>query len=340
MTCRLNQGPGDIIISCTVAIPNSSRNSRSATIWVLSVRQLRRQEKRALAVLADLIWTRYRLQSAEPANAPGSPALGDELAWSQAAFSRESVEVEALIRSALDTAEPMLQSSPVALAYELSEGMPRLALQLAPTKQALLNILTVALDWLAEGRLVLRAEHQPGDRDVSVSVTGYGALASTAAETGAERLSVGRELLSFSGGSLHHDAEPAGDQVCEIRLKLPTDSQISVLAIDDNPDTLQLLQRYTADTRYRLQCESDPAGSLALAEETMPDIILLDVLLQDIDGWELLGRFRAHPQTRRQACHRLHYLAAARSGPKPGRRRFLEQAPQPTESPRRPRRAS
>ena len=36
----------------------------------LSVRQLRRQEKRALAVLADLIWTRYKLQSAEPASAP------------------------------------------------------------------------------------------------------------------------------------------------------------------------------------------------------------------------------------------------------------------------------
>ena len=33
-TCRLNQGPGAIIISCTAAIPNSSRNSKSATIWV------------------------------------------------------------------------------------------------------------------------------------------------------------------------------------------------------------------------------------------------------------------------------------------------------------------
>ena len=69
-----------------------------------------------------------------------------------------------------------------------------------------------------------------------------------------------------------------------------------MLAIDDNPDTLQLLQRYTTDTRYRLLGESDPERSLALAEETMPDIILLDVLLQDIDGWELLGRFRAHPR--------------------------------------------
>ena len=262
----------------------------------LSVRQLRRQEKRALAVLADLIWMRYKLESAEPAKTQGPPALGDELAWSQAAFSRESVNVVALIRSALDTAEPMLQSSEIEFAYEPSEGLPKLAVQLVPTRQALLNILTVALDWLDEGCLVLRAEHQRGDRHVSVSVTGYGALAAAATEIGAERLRVARELLSFSGGSLHHNSDLVGDQVCQFRLMLPTDAQITVLAIDDNPDTLQLLQRYTADTRYRLQCESDPARSLALAQETMPDIILLDVLLQDMDGWELLGRFRAHPQ--------------------------------------------
>ncbi|MDE2638195.1 MAG: response regulator [Chloroflexota bacterium] len=264
----------------------------------LSVRQLRRQEKRALAVLADKIWMRYKLASDQSASAPGPPALGrdDELAWSQSAFSRESVEVDTLIRAALDTAEPMLRSSAVEFVYKPSEGPPKLALQLVPTRQALLNILTVALDWLDEGRLVVRAEHQPGDRHVSVSVRGYGSLAAAAAATGAERLSVARELIGFSGGSLHHDSDSAGDQVCEFRLTLPTDAQITVLAIDDNPDTLQLLQRYTTDTRYRLQCESDPARSLALAQETLPDIILLDVLLQDIDGWELLGRFRAHPQ--------------------------------------------
>ncbi len=260
----------------------------------LSVRQLRRQEKLALAVLADLIWTRCKLESAEPTSPPDPQVLGDELAWSQAAFSRESVEVDALIRSALETAEPMLQSSPVALEYAPAEGLPRLALQLAPTRQALLNVITTALDWMQEGRLVVRAEQQIGDRHVHISVTGYGSLA--ADQIGAERLSVARELLSFSGGTLFHDADAAGDQVCVFRLTLPTDRQITVLAIDDNPDTLQLLQRYTADTRYGLQCESDPARSLALAEATMPDIILLDVLLQDMDGWELLGRFRAHPQ--------------------------------------------
>ncbi|MCY4538637.1 MAG: response regulator [Chloroflexi bacterium] len=264
----------------------------------LSVRQLRRQEKLALAVLGDKIWERYKPESAEPQSAPRPQAPGreDELAWSQAAFASESIALDALIESALETVEPMLRSSRIALDYVPSEGLPRLALQLVPTRQALLNVITTALDWMKEGRLVVRAAHQPGDRHVSLSVTGHGSLAAAAAEMGAERLRVARELVSFSGGSLHHDADLAGDQVCVFRLALPTDKRITVLAIDDNPDTLLLLQRYTADTRYRVLAESAPERSLALAEETMPDIILLDVMLPDVDGWELLGRFRAHPR--------------------------------------------
>ena len=89
-----------------------------------------------------------------------------------------------------------------------------------------------------------------------------------------------------------------GDQVCEFRLTLPTDRQITVLAIDDNPDTLQLLQRYTANTRYRLlQGESDPARSLALAEETMPDNHPAGCAAAR--HWMVgscSGRFRAHPR--------------------------------------------
>jgi CheY-like chemotaxis protein len=42
--------------------------------------------------------------------------------------------------------------------------------------------------------------------------------------------------------------------------------------------------------------ESDPKQALALAEESLPEIIVLDMMLPDVDGWELLGRFRAHPR--------------------------------------------
>ncbi len=261
----------------------------------LSVRQLRRQEKLALGVLADKLWARYGLE-ADDAPAEIAPGRESELAWSQTAFPSESVAVESLVGSALETIQPMIDSQNISVAFTASGSMPRLAVQLAPVRQAVLNVFTTALDWMTEGRLAVRAAHQTGDGYVTLSVSGYGSLAADAAELGAERLSVARELVEFSDGSLEVISDGDGDAAFVFRLTLLTDSQITVLAIDDNPDTLQLLERFTAGTRYRLLGESDAGRSMALAEETQPDIILLDVMLQDVDGWELLGRFRAHPQ--------------------------------------------
>ena len=273
----------------------------------LSVRHLRRLEQAALQVLADRLWTRFELIEGELVRAvpqadadttplPMAHGREEELAWSQTAFPNESVEVDALIQSALQTAEPMLRSSKLQVAYEASEGLPRLAIQLVPLRQALLNILTTALDWLPEGQLAITAVDQPGEGHIHVSIVGTGALTSLAAETGAERLRVAHELVEFSDGQLEVISDGAAGEAFIFRLKLPMDKQITVLAIDDNPDTLALLGRYTAGTRYRLLGESDPGRCLALAEESLPDIILLDVMLQDVDGWELMGRFRAHPR--------------------------------------------
>ena len=128
----------------------------------LSVRHLRRLEQAALQVLADRLWTRFELiegelvravPEADANTAPPSMALGreEELTWSQTAFPNESVEVDALIQSALQTAEPMLRSSKLQVAYEASQGLPRLAIQLVPLRQALLNILTTATGLAAAG---------------------------------------------------------------------------------------------------------------------------------------------------------------------------------------------
>jgi CheY-like chemotaxis protein len=74
--------------------------------------------------------------------------------------------------------------------------------------------------------------------------------------------------------------------------------QVVVFAIDDNADTLQLLQRYLAGTRYPFVGIRDPQQALALVEGLAPKIILLDVMLPGVDGWELLGRLREHPRLR------------------------------------------
>jgi CheY-like chemotaxis protein len=75
------------------------------------------------------------------------------------------------------------------------------------------------------------------------------------------------------------------------------DRHPTVLVIDDNADTLRLVERYLTGSRFTYAGARDPEQALALAERLSPAAVVLDVMLPGIDGWELLGRLRTHPKT-------------------------------------------
>jgi PAS domain S-box-containing protein len=67
----------------------------------------------------------------------------------------------------------------------------------------------------------------------------------------------------------------------------------SILVIEDNPTTRKLV-RFTLEQRgYRILEAPDGKTALALAQHETPDLVLQDLLLPDMDGFELVGRLRA-----------------------------------------------
>jgi CheY-like chemotaxis protein len=76
---------------------------------------------------------------------------------------------------------------------------------------------------------------------------------------------------------------------------LPFAEEINLLVIDDNEDSLRLFQRYLAGTRFNMIGVRDVNQVIVQAERVQPRIIILDIMLPGIDGWELLGRLRHHP---------------------------------------------
>jgi len=82
------------------------------------------------------------------------------------------------------------------------------------------------------------------------------------------------------------------------RVTLTQAREVRALCIDDNADALRLFERYLQDTRYRMLPLREAQRTMDIAAEARPDVIVLDVMLPDIDGWELLGRLREHPATR------------------------------------------
>ena len=71
-----------------------------------------------------------------------------------------------------------------------------------------------------------------------------------------------------------------------------------VLIADDTPEAVELLEAYLAGTDYEMAIASDGEETLARVADWHPDLILLDIMMPKISGFEVCKRLRANPATR------------------------------------------
>ena len=70
-----------------------------------------------------------------------------------------------------------------------------------------------------------------------------------------------------------------------------------ILAVDDSPTVLEMIKAILVAGGYDVITASDGAEALETARAEVPDLILLDVMLPKLDGWEVLGRLRKQKST-------------------------------------------
>jgi len=74
---------------------------------------------------------------------------------------------------------------------------------------------------------------------------------------------------------------------------METDSPTaSILAIDDQPANLVLLQRILTSCGYHVCLETSGVAAIAMAEKNPPDLILLDISLPEMDGYDVCLKFK------------------------------------------------
>jgi CheY-like chemotaxis protein len=65
-----------------------------------------------------------------------------------------------------------------------------------------------------------------------------------------------------------------------------------VLLVDDNEDARELLAGLLELQGFQVEAAGDAAGALAIAERFQPEVVVLDLGLPEVDGWELARRLR------------------------------------------------
>ena len=191
------------------------------------------------------------------------------------------------------------------------------------------NLLHNAAKFSFIGGIVdLEVSPSSADRRVTVSVRDYGTGISTSAieaifdlftqekhALGRDHGGLGiglalvRELVTMHGGTVAARSDGLG-LGSTFTVTLPTASAAAaqqavratlrptpkrILLVDDNRDAAETMQALLACDGHAVTLSHTGLGAVALAAESPPDVVVLDIGLPDIDGYEVARRLRALP---------------------------------------------
>ena len=73
---------------------------------------------------------------------------------------------------------------------------------------------------------------------------------------------------------------------------------MKILYVEDNDDNIYMLEKRLKRAGFTVLIARDGAQGVAMAAAELPDVILMDLGLPVLDGWEATRRIKAAPQTK------------------------------------------
>lgn len=77
-----------------------------------------------------------------------------------------------------------------------------------------------------------------------------------------------------------------------------SDRQNHILCIEDNPEMIELLEIILRRKGFKVSGASGGAEGLRKVQEFLPDLVLLDLMMFDIGGWEVYQQMKADEKTK------------------------------------------
>jgi CheY-like chemotaxis protein len=247
-------------------------------------------------------------------------------------LTREPLRLEALIARALETVQPSIAERHHELSVVVEERGLALEGDLTRLTQIIGNILSNAAKYTDPGgRIELRARRDGAMLEITVRDNGIGIPAEllptvfelfTQLERPSARahgglgigLALVRKLVELHEGTVSAQSDgPGCGSLFTVRLPLAqsalpasTNGEVGegdvvagagrrILIVDDNRDALESLATLMQMAGHTTRGAADGEAALAVAAEWRPQVVLLDLGLPRVDGYEVGRRIRAEP---------------------------------------------
>ncbi len=247
-------------------------------------------------------------------------------------LQRERVDIRTVINNALEASNPLLQER----SHHLTVNLPAAPLLVfgdaARLQQVIGNLATNAYKYTRRGgEIGIEATQENGDAMIRIADNGMGikpdllphifdlfVQGDQTIDRAQGGLGIGltlvRQLVEMHGGHVLARSEGV-DRGSEFVIRLPlmpekrvperevrqppsegTPKHRRVLIVDDNEDFASSLQFLLQAEEHEVQTAHDGVTAIEMAQEFVPDIILLDLGLPGLNGYETAQRLRAIPE--------------------------------------------
>ena len=258
----------------------------------LSERQYYRDHQRAIQTISQIIWDRH-FAEAEESGASTRPLI-EELDNLQIAAQNRIFYPREEILAAIEATRVIAERK----GLELTVGDARSPVVLNAAQPVFRQFIIYILNELigamtAAGEIHIRVDLREGIPGIEFSdgagTFDWGAFGARlhADPTLSEML---KRLNATLGG---HD-EP--EETSHLLLQFDQEIQ-KILIVDDNPDTVSLFNRYLVNLPYQLLATDQEADAMLIARRTRLTCIILDIMLPEKDGWQILQSYKSHPLT-------------------------------------------
>ncbi len=234
----------------------------------------------------------------------------------------EPCNLERLLEGIMSTAIGLVKDKPVVLQQEIAPDLPTVSIDATRIRQVLLNLLSNAAKFTDAGTITVRAMFEKPSIVISVTDTGIGIPADKIesifdefrqVDDGSARsyegtglgLAICKRLIEMHHGHISVESTPgvgstfsfsllAQPPCCDIPpcYELDTKNGIPVLVIDDDPCSIEIVSSYLQRDGYAVYGIQDSQTVLDKARQMTPAVIILDILMPNLDGWNLLTAFK------------------------------------------------
>jgi PAS domain S-box-containing protein len=240
-------------------------------------------------------------------------------------FRPEPVDLEKLVGEVRDVLRGLVANKQLRIEISVSSAIGPLALDPGRLKQVLYNYLSNAIKFTPErGSVTVRAVPEDDARfRLDVEDTGIGisaenlqrlfvefqqldASASKRHQGTGLGLALTKRIVEAQGGRIEVRSEPGKGstfsaifprsmprvRTAAARPRPGAAGNTSVLVVDDDAATLKLLEAELAPLGHEVLCVSSGEQALRLAAEHRPGVVIADLVMPGLNGFEFIGRFR------------------------------------------------